>query len=273
MSNKIDGEELLTLEDYEKAGNTIAEPKLEKNPSNAGLIVALVSFNFAFFVVDAISAIVVGYLTFWYYGVATILAGAIFMGVHEYLFTRAFNNTKQRNIAVGGAVWAVLTILGIALLSVVANLTGFLEAGYEEYFMVFMVAVIVFNVVIHGVLTAIYYYVDDGHNAKNKAARARARAKTQTEIDDAAELILTEALRRRINRKKMVSRYRSPETVKKAIREAGGDEDGDGIPDWMDPIDNRTGKPFQPHPVMAQTTKQERIEPERSDPTSRPSQK
>jgi hypothetical protein len=266
MSNKIDGEELLTMDDYEKAGSTIAEPKNEKRPSNGGLLVALISFNFAFLVVDAISAGVVGYLTHWYYGAATILAGAVFMIVHEYLFTRPFNNAKQRNIAIGGAVWAVLTILGIALTSVIANLTGLTSNGYEAYFLAFMVGVIVLNVIIHGVLTAVYYYIDDGHNAKNKAARARARAITQNEIDDAAEMILTEALRRRVNRKKMVNRYRSPETVRRAIQEAGGDEDGDGIPDWIDPVDNRTGKPFQQRPVMAQNVKQENL---KENPTDR----
>lgn len=245
MSNKlIEGEELLTAEDYEKAGSTIAEPKEEKKPSNAGLTVALVSFNFAFLVVDALSAFVVGYLTRWYYGVATVLAGAVFMFIHEYLFTRAFNNTKQRRIAVGGAVWAVLTILGIALLSVVANLTGFMTPEWEPVFLATMVGVIVFNIVLHGILTAIYYYIDDEHNARTKAARAVARAKTQTEIDDAAETILRKAIERRINRKKLVQRFRNPRTVRTAIEEAGGDADGDGIPDYRDPIDNRTGKAF-----------------------------
>ena len=249
MSNKIEGEELLTQDDYEKAGATIAEPKAEKKPSNAGLTVALVAFNFAFVFVDILSAVVVGYLTRWYYGLASLLAGAVFMGVHEFLFTRAFNNARQRNIAIGGAVWAVLTILVIALLSVTANLTGFMSAQWEPYFLAVMVVVIVANVVLHGTLTAIYYYIDDGHNAVSKTARAVARAKTQVEIDDAAEILLNKAIERRIARKKMVRRFRSPSAVRKAIEEAGGDADGDGIPDFMDPIDNRTGKAF----VYAQT--------------------
>lgn len=260
--NHLEDEEILTDEDYEKAGNTIAEPKAEKNPSNAGLIVSLVAFNFAFLVVDTLSAFVVGYLTRWYYGLATILAGAMFMGIHEFLFTRAYNNAKQKNIAIGGAVWSVLTILVIALFSVVANLTGFMTPEFEPYFLAIMVATIVGNIILHGILTAVYYYIDDGHNARNRAARARARAKTQGEIDEAAEMILTEALRRRINRKKMVNRYRNPGSVARAIREAGGDADGDGIPDFMDPVDNRTGKPFKPQnlPAMAQDVNREKTE-------------
>lgn len=243
MKNQIDGEELLTQEDYEKAATMVAEPK--KKPSNAGLDVSFWAFNIAFAVVDILSAIAVGVLSRWYYGVATVIAGAAFMFVHEYLFSRPFNNQTQKKIAVGGAIWAILTILGIALASVVANLTGFMTPEWETYFLAFMVGIIVFNIVTHGVLAGIYYYVDDGHNAKNKAARARARAITQTEIDGAADMILTEALRRRIERKRMLARFRSPAALKAAIREAGGDEDGDGIPDWMDPVDNRTGKPFQ----------------------------
>jgi len=245
MKTYIEGEELLTPEDYEKAGLTIAEPVVEKNPSNAGLIVALVSFNFAFAVVDILSAIVVGTLTRWYYGLATVISGALFMGVHELLFTRAYNNRRQRNLVIGGAIWAVLTILFIALVSVVVNLSGLAIAAYDEYFMMFIVGTIVINVVIHGVLTAIYYYSDDGHAAKTRAARARARARVQNDIDDSAEIILTSALERRIHRRKMLERYRSPKAVRAAIIEAGGDDaDQDGIPDWKDAIDNRTGKPF-----------------------------
>lgn len=261
MSKQIEGEELLTQDDYEKAGRTIAEPKLEKHPSNAGLTVALVAFNFAFFFVDALSAVVVGYLTRWYYGVATLLAGAVFMGVHEFLFTRAFNNQRQRNITIGGAVWAVLTILVIALISVVANLTGFMSTEWEPYFLAVMVVLIVANVVLHGTLTAVYYYIDDGHNAKTKTARAVARARTQVEIDDAAETLLMKAIERRVMRKKLVNRFRSPAAVRRAIEEAGGDADGDGIPDSIDPIDNRTGKPFQLRTggAMAQTT--DRVDP------------
>ena len=265
-NKQLAGEEFLTEEDYEKVGSTIAKPKAEKKPRN-GLFVALVSFNFAFFVVDIISAGVVGYLTYWYYGVATLIAGAVFMFIHEYLFTRPFNNVTQKNISIGGAAWAVLTILFIAVVSVVANLTGLMTAGYEQYFMALMVGIIVTNIVIHGVLTGVFYYVDDQHKAKNKSARARARAITQNEIDDAAEMILTEALRRRIARRSLVSRFKNKESIKKAIIEAGGDEDGDGIPDFMDPIDNRTGKPFQ---QAARSYAADTDAPKESNPTKPP---
>ena len=259
MNERIDGEELLTQEDYDKASKMVAEPKQEKKPSNAGLIVSLWAFNVAFATVDILSAIAVGVLARWYYGVATFIAGAVFMFVHEYLFSRPFNNVTQKKIAVGGAVWAILSILVIALAAVIANLTGFMSPELDTYFLAFMVSAIVFNIVAHGVLAGIYYYVDDGHNATNKAARARARAITQNQIDEAADMILTQALRRRIERKKMVSRFRSPAAIKAAINEAGGDEAGGGIPDFMDAVDNRTGKPFQrqpqPQQQYAQTTR------------------
>ncbi|MBV6393828.1 MAG: hypothetical protein KPEEDBHJ_03072 [Anaerolineales bacterium] len=269
MDKRIEDEDILTQEDYDNAALMVAEPKSEKRPSNAGLNVSFWAFNIAFAVVDILSAIAVGVLSRWYYGVATVIAGAAFMFVHEYLFSRPFNNRIQNKIAVGGAVWAVLTILGIALASVIANLTGFLTPEWELYFLAFIVSVIVFNIVTHGVLAGIYYYMDDGHNAKNKSARARARAITQTEIDGAAEMILTEALRRRIKRKKMIDRFRSSAAIKAAIREAGGDEDNDGIPDVIDPIDNHTGKPFNRQPSYAQTV--ERPE-EKGGNGNRPSQ-
>jgi hypothetical protein len=166
------------------------------------------------------------------------------MLIHEWLFSRPFNSSNQRKIAVGGAIWAVLTILFIAACTVFANLAGLFSPEYEPYYLATMVTVIVSNIVIHGILAGIFYYIDDGHKAKNKAARATARAITQNEIDDAAEMILTNALRRRINRKRMATRFISQSAVNAAIREAGGDEDEDGIPDNVDPIDNRTGKPF-----------------------------
>jgi hypothetical protein len=264
-NNMLHGEDMLSPEDYEKAGKTIAEPKAEKKPSNAGLYVALIFFNFAFLVVDAISAGVVGYMTRWYYGASTLFAGAVFMFVHEFLFTRPFNNTRQRNIAIGGAVWAVLTILFVALFTVVANLTGFFSAQYEPYFLAGMVGIILFNIVLHGSLAGVFYYVDDEHFAKTKATRAVARANTQNKIDEAAEMILTEALKRRINRKNMLARFVSPEALRLAIREAGGeDEDGDGIPDSIDPVDNRTGKPFVRQ--FVQQTQQ----PKEKDPTNPP---
>lgn len=266
MKQRISGEELLTADDFEKAGQTIAEPRSEKKPRN-GLIVALVAFNFAFLVVDVISAFVVGYLTRWYYGVATLLAGAVFMFIHEFLFTRQFNNSTQRKISVSGAAWAILTILFIAAASVFANLTGFGVAQYETYFLSGMVFVIVMNIIIHGSLMGVFYYVDDGHIARNKAARARARAITQNEIDDAADMILQEAVRRRIRRKELVNRYKSKNAIRNAIQEAGGDEDGDGIPDWMDPIDDRTGKPFDPQLVYSKDVPS--VKDNHNSPTSR----
>lgn len=244
MKTQLPGEELLTAEDYEAAGQMVAEPQPERKPNNFGLGCSLIAANFAFLVVDAISAIVVGYLTRWYYGAATLFAGAIFMFVHEFLFVRAFNNVYQRRIAIGGAVWAIATIVVIALMSVVANLTGFMTPDFEVYFLAFMVCAIVFNIVLHGVLCGLYYYLDDGHLAKSKAARASARALTQVDIDNSAGLILTMALKRRINYHNLLRRFRSPSALRAALREAG-DADHDGIPDTIDPVDNRTGKPFQ----------------------------
>jgi hypothetical protein len=248
------------MSDIDTLENTVKKPVRAKKPSNFALWGAYAFFNTAVLLFDGIAASTVYSITNnWGYAIATFLAGFVPLLLHEFLFLRAYANRTQRGIAIGGAVLSVITVAIVAFVSAGLNIA--LANGYQidgqagEYVVLF---VIVAAVLVHGILTAIYFYSDEGIKAIHTAQENEAyHAQRLKNLERAGEL-LESADKARSKKQAIINKYGNKDDAKRALKallEQFGDEDGDGIPDNRDPIDNRTGKPFtrpQEAPKQAQ---------------------
>lgn len=127
---------------------------------------ALLGFNGTMLALDLVSGITVALITSWLYGVLTFIAGVLALYLHEQLFTNAHANTSQKWIAIGGGTIAVLSTLGIGMLSGAANifkLTDFVDLTTIELFMIGAIVLAVFT---HGILWGVYYFTDPTHKAE-----------------------------------------------------------------------------------------------------------
>lgn len=148
----------------------IRKPTVEvkkKKPANMAPL-ALAGFDFTMAFLDLISAVAVGALTQPLYGVLTFIAGFAALMIWQKLFTNAHANMTQKWIAVGGGVIAVLSTLGLGILSAIANvmdLAGTFSIAALEITMIVSLVVIAF---IHGIAWGIYYFTDPNHIAEMK---------------------------------------------------------------------------------------------------------
>lgn len=164
--------------------------KKEKRPANK-LWVANIGFNLTMFFLDLVSAITVAMLTNAMYGVMTFLAGFLALLLHENLFSNAHANWKQKYIAIGGMLLAILSTVGIGVLAGivnVANIVGLLPAQSLEMGLIVSLVVIAG---IHGGLWGIYYHIDEGHKAEMRAVENAAyRERQRRDFDNAKKDIL-----------------------------------------------------------------------------------
>lgn len=149
---------------------------------------ALVGFNVVMTFLDLISAIAVAMLTNWLYGALTFIAGVLALFVWERLFTNAHANVMQKWISVGGGVLAVLSTLGIGILSALVNafnVAGIVSSLALEVGMLISLVVVTF---IHGIAWGVYYFADPAHVAEMKRQVNIAWREQQKQgIEDAKE--------------------------------------------------------------------------------------
>lgn len=161
---------------------------------------ALIGFNVVMTFLDLISAVAVSMLTNALYGVLTFMAGVLALFMWERLFTNAHANVMQKWIAFGGMVLAVLSTLGIGVLSAIVNVfnvvsSPVLEGGVAsssgisyvalETGMLISLVVVAF---VHGIAWGVYYFADPAHVAEMKRQVNMAwRAQQKQGLDDAKE--------------------------------------------------------------------------------------
>lgn len=229
--------ELDTLE------SMVQKPKKIKKPANVALWVAYVFFNVVVLAFDIIAAGTVYAITKnWGYAILTFLAGFAPLLMHEALYLRAYANNYQRWIAVGGAFIAVVTVGIVALLSAGVNFAlanGYdLAVGTAE---IVILLVIVVAALLHGILAAVYFYIDDGIRAQHVEAENVAYFDQRMKNLDRAEQMLDKAHKARLKKANIVKKHGGNDG-KAALEYLLGmlnDDDGDGIPNFMDRTDNR----------------------------------
>jgi len=235
MSNEF--EEVETLE------SMVKQPRKVKKPSNIALWIAYVFFNVVILTFDIVAAGTVYAITKnWGYAILTFLAGFTPLMMHEFLYLRAYANSYQRWIAVFGAVCAVITVALVAALSAGVNLAlanGYnVASGASE---IVILLVIVGAALLHGVLAAVYFYIDPGIRAQHTEAETVAFHETRMKNIKRAEQLLEEADKARKRKAEIVHRHggldgkRAMEYLLNMLN----DDDGDGIPNFLDKVDNR----------------------------------
>jgi len=144
-----------------------------KKPSNR-LWLAVVGFNVIFLFADFITALAVGFLTYWYYGVLVFFAGILPMIFHEGLFANPYASVAQRWTAGTGFFFSVLSALFVGVLVVVINVM-FDSTPTGKTLEAVAMALLFLILIAHGALFAIYFFIDLGIRAVQNAMSAMAK--------------------------------------------------------------------------------------------------
>lgn len=224
----------------------VRKPIRRKKPSNWGLYLAVIFFNLVMLLLDIGSAFSVYWATaIWYYGVMTFIAGFVPLTMHEILHFRPYASEEQKSIAKWGALAAVAAVIIVAILAVVVNIMG-VSGKAVEIGMIIFIIVSAFG---HAIAAAVYFYIDEGISAEQVTVQMEAKALQKRRRNSAADLVLGLS-RESINERKRIGQdHNSFDALREILRQMGEDDDGDGIPNAIDFVDNR--KPKQSAPVRA----------------------
>lgn len=214
----------------------VSKPVHRKRPSNWGLYLAVIFFNLVMLALDAGSAYSVFLATgIGFYALMTFLAGFMPLAMHEILHFRPYASDDQKNIAKWGALAAVSAVIIVAVLAVIVNIMG-VSGKIVEIGMLIFIVVSAFG---HAIAAAIYFYIDDGIAAEQVTVQMEARAIQKRRRNGAADFVLGLSRESINERKRIAGSHNSAEALREILRQMGEDDDGDGIPNFLDPIDNR----------------------------------
>lgn len=145
-----------------------------KAPSNSALTHALVDFNLFFFILDLISAGIVGWLTFWFYGILALIAGIYPMFAWERKYTRAKNSKVQKVISGFGIGLGALSTIVIAVLSAIVSLLKVNTIMGVDVFATSIAIILVSIIFVHGVMNGVYVFIDRDIKANQTLAEKMA---------------------------------------------------------------------------------------------------
>ena len=215
----------------------------EKKPSNWALWSALYFAEAVFVVLDAVSAITVGYITgFWYYGLFVFMAGVIPLYLYTKQFTRPLASPAQRRLAMWGGICAVVAVILIAAIMASINVAGAAlveKAKMEARLVIGTILVLA----VHGFIMGRYFFMDEQIREDNRSDRMVAAGDRGIRRIGIANKVAA-AKKQEVGHRKDFERRFDPRVLARILDKLQ-DVDEDGIPDFIDPIDNRTGKPFE----------------------------
>ena len=217
----------------------------EKKPTNWELWSALYFAEFIFVLLDAGSALSVWWITgIWYYGLIVFFAGVVPLWLYTKQYTRAYASTSQRKTSFVGGVVAVSSVLVIAVFMAILN---FVAKVYSADAVLWTEAGLAVSLVLilasHGFIMGRYFFIDEEITETQKTNRMIARGDQGIRRIGIANKV-AHAKRKEVELRDRFESAFSHEILKR-IMDMIQDADGDGIPDIIDPTDNRTGKPFQ----------------------------
>lgn len=223
----------------------------EKKPSNWALWSALYFAEAIFVILDAVSSVTVAYLTgFWYYGVFVFLAGVVPLFLYTKQFTRPLATKAQRNLALTGGVVAVGSVfvvaIAVAFINMAARVTDLNTVAWTETLLVIFTVIIL---VVHAFVMARYFFIDEEVAENQKTHRMIARGERGIARILAANRV-GDAKRNEVQTRKRFEDKFDPKILERILQMLN-DQDEDGIPDIIDPTDNRTGKPFNRNQMIS----------------------
>lgn len=235
----------------------------EPKPSNWALWAALYFAEAIFVILDAVSAWIVGTITgYWYYGLFVFLAGVVPLFLYTNQFTRPLASVRQRKISFIGGLVAVSSVIVIAVFMGGINIASTNLAGDT---MLWMEAGLVISLVIilavHAFIEGFYFFADEEIAEGQKTDRMIARGYRGIRRIGIARKVAN-AKRQEVQKRHDFERDFDPRVLMKILNVLR-DLDEDGIPDMIDPTDNRTGKPFQRNQMTAyaQDTERQNLPP------------
>ena len=165
------------------------EPPIDRRPIRN----STVAYHAVVIVLDVISGCIVGYMTFWFYGVIWFLAGAIAFFQHHKNWENPGNNDYQLS---NSTVGMIVSVVAVAVMSLVSGAVLILternvftiNSGYVSAF-VELVTVSLF--VWNGFQFAMYKFKDDSFVINRQIARAKAIANKKIEFAKAAGSVVS----------------------------------------------------------------------------------
>lgn len=166
------------IEDISELQEIVTEDEPEAAPDNSALTYSKWAFEAAVVIVDLITGYTIWQLTFWYYGLLWVLAGAVFFFLHLHNWERTGNNEKQVRISISGMVASVVAIVLMGVLSGSLWIMSFRSVWSE----VGIVAASVLLFSFHAVQIARYFFLDDDFVIDRTVAKAKAQARKKVQI-------------------------------------------------------------------------------------------
>lgn len=233
------------MNETDKILKALDDKEPDKKPTNWELWSALYFAEFIFVLLDAGSALSVWWITgFWYYGVTVFFAGVVPLWLYTKQYTRAYASVAQRKTAFIGGVVAIASVIVVAVFMAVLNFVAKQSQGNAVMWTEAGLAVsLVLLLAMHGFIMGRYFFIDEEIGETQKTNRMIARGDQGIRRIGIANKVAI-AKKQEVALRDEFERKFSPEVLKK-IMSMMQDLDGDGIPDVIDPTDNRTGKPFQ----------------------------
>lgn len=182
------------IEEISELEEMVAEQEPEKKPDTSAISMSTLGYEVAIIILDAITAVTVGFLTYWWYGAVWFFAGAISFFLHQKNWKTAGNNDEQKKISQRGMIVSVAMMLVMALVAGVFLVLKLMSAWIEAGIIVSVITAFFW----HGLQLALYVFKDDDWIIANQVARAVANAEKKIKIANAGGMVVakTEEARR-----------------------------------------------------------------------------
>jgi|GEM_PF-2354379 len=195
----------------------------KRKPSNFALYWAWIFYNTVALLFDTIAAGTVYELVGKFmYAALTFAAGFLPLLMHEFLYTRAYANAIQKVLAVLGAGLSVVTILAVGVIAGIVNVLGFTALSVKTLEIVLIVTLVLVSGA-HGLIAAIYFYIDDGIKAKQVRAESVAYHERRIEDINRAKEILALAEQGAKDEDAIAAQYGGMEVLNEILGQLRGD--------------------------------------------------
>ncbi len=217
-------------------------PKAPRKPSNFALWWAYAFYNLVAFFLDAITAYTVYTLTNALYAGLTFFAGFMPLLMHEFLFMRAYASKTQRGIAIIGAIVSVLAIVVIGLAAGAINVIGLADQARGLYLELGVISLIVLISAGHGLLAAIYFYIDEGIRFTHNQAEAIAYHDQQLANLELAHSLAEKVQQAATKEDDFIGKFGDRELLEEAMSQITGARSD------QTPPSSPATRPIQPYP-------------------------
>ncbi|GAB4540867.1 MAG: hypothetical protein Fur002_08310 [Anaerolineales bacterium] len=195
----------------------------KRKPSNFALYWAWTFYNAVALLFDVIASITVyEMMGNFAYAALTFAAGFLPLIMHEFLYTRAYASSWQKILAVMGAGLSVVTILAVGILAGIVNLLGF-TAQNALLLELAMIIALVLVAGGHGLIAAIYFYIDDGIKANQVKAESVAYHERRIEDIQRAKEILALAEQGANDEDEIAKQYGGMEVLNEILGQLRGE--------------------------------------------------